>query len=446
MRRIRAVAVLAATAACVPSSALAAPAPQAPAGRAVTSVCVLCQTAREDSSPIASRSAQDPVSRPDCERLTGDWGGARHWLSGRGVDVQFEVTGFVQGMMSGTGNDDTEPGGRIDALVNFDTARLGLWRGSGFRTHVETALGDMPQFRAGAVLPMHAATMLPLDTRNEVVATSLYFTQQFGRTASLMLGRINVVDLLARDPFFGGWGIHRFDNIAFVAPPSGLLPPVVVGGLLAVARAPWTYTVMVYDPNDMTAEYWDRELFTNGFNTQVGATWSGTVDGRATSIGTTATYSTEEGADLSEVLLPPELRGGTKTGSWGVNAQLGHLIAPSRMVPGRGLGMYGRVGLSDGNPNIIRGFLVGGLAGHGVLASRPQDSFGLGYYFYNFSNDLQQALAPAIGVGDEQGAELFYRLAIRGWFRVGANLQIVNPATRANRTAVVGSVRANVVF
>ena len=160
----------------------------------------------------------------------------------------------------------------------------------------------------------------------------------------------------------------------------------------------------------------------------------------------TATYSTEEGADLSEVLLPPELRGGTKKGSWGANAQVGHLVVPSKVVPGRGLGVYARVSLSDGNPNFIRGFLVGGLAGHGLLASRPQDSFGLGYYFYNFSRNLREALRPAIGVGDEQGAELFYRLAVRRWFRVGANVQVVNPAARANRTAVVGSVRANVVF
>ena len=276
--------------------------------------------------------------------------------------------------------------------------------------------------------------------------TSLYFTQQFGRTASLMLGRINVVDLLARDPFFGGWGIHRFDNIAFVAPPSGLLPPVVVGGMLAVARAPWTYSVMVYDPNDMTAEYWDAHLFQNGISTQAGATWLGTVAERATNLGVTATYSTEEGADLSEVLLPPELRGGTKKGSWGAGVQLGHMIAPSKVLPGRGLGVYGRVALSDGNPNFIRAFLVGGLAAHGMVASRPYDSVGLGYYFYNFSNELQDALAPVIGVGDEQGFETFYNLAVAPWFRVGANLQVVNPATRDTRTAVVASVRVNVVF
>jgi porin len=261
-----------------------------------------------------------------------------------------------------------------------------------------------------------------------------------------LLGGINVVDLLARDPFFGGWGIHRFDNIAFVAPPSGLLPPVVVGGLLAVASAPWTYTVMVYDPNDMTAEYWDANLFADGISTQVGATWSGTVADRATNLGVTATYSTEEGADLSEVLLPPELRGGTKQGSWGLGAQFGHLLAPSTVRPGRGLGVYGRVALSDGNPNVIRASLVGGLAAHGMVGSRPHDSFGLGYYFYNFSNELQEAIAPVIGVGDEQGVETFYSLAVTRWFRVGANLQVVAPATRDTRTAVVASVRVNVVF
>ncbi len=435
MRKILAAAVLAA---CTQS-------PVPAASTAQEAAVPAANAARAGGARVTVDDEQASAQR-DRERLTGDWGGARSTLSARGVDLQLELTGFVQAMMSGTGDDTPEPGGRIDALLNFNTATLGLWRGSGFRTHVEAAFGDIPPFRAGAVLPMHGATMLPLGTRNDLVATSLYFTQQFGTTASLILGKINVVDLLARDPFFGGWGIHRFDNIAFVAPPSGLVPPVLMGGLLAVAKAPWAYTVMVFDPDDKTATYWDEHLFANGVNTQVGATWSGTVDERSTSLGVTATYSTEEGADLSDALLPPELKGGTKKGSWGAGVQAGHLVARSTVVPGRGLGVYARAAISDGNPNFIRALVIGGLAAHGMVASRPHDSFGLGCYFYNFSNDLQDALAPVIGVDDERGLELFYRLAIARWFRIGANVQVVDPAVRGNRSAVVGSVRANLVF
>lgn len=49
----------------------------------------------------------------------------------------------------------------------------------------------------------------------------------------MMLGKINAVDLIANDPFYGGWGNTRFMNVAFVAPPSGLFPPVITGGVFS---------------------------------------------------------------------------------------------------------------------------------------------------------------------------------------------------------------------
>jgi porin len=67
-----------------------------------------------------------------------------------------------------------------------------------------------------------------------------------------MLGKINVIDLLASHPFFGGWGTDRFWNVAFVAPPTGVLPPVIMGGILTHSLAPYSLTAMVFDPNDRT--------------------------------------------------------------------------------------------------------------------------------------------------------------------------------------------------
>jgi len=45
----------------------------------------------------------------------------------------------------------------------------------------------------------------------------------------MMVGKINAIDLLASHPFFGGWGTDRFWTVAFVAPPSGVVPPVIMG-------------------------------------------------------------------------------------------------------------------------------------------------------------------------------------------------------------------------
>ena len=56
---------------------------------------------------------------------------------------------------------------------------------------------------------------------------------------------------------------------------------------------------------------------------------------------------------------------------------------------------------------LIQSSFVGGFAGHGVVPARPDDVFGIGYYFYNLSDDLQDATAPVFPFDDESGIEVY---------------------------------------
>ena len=67
-------------------------------------------------------------------------------------------------------------------------------------------------------------------------------------------------------------------------------------------------------------------VFQDGVNLSLGVTWSGKIAGRASSLNVTATYSTKEGADLSEVLLPANLKTGNKKGSYNVAFGFSHLL------------------------------------------------------------------------------------------------------------------------
>jgi porin len=138
----------------------------------------------------------------------------------------------------------------------------------------------------------------------------------------------------------------------FVAPPSGLVPPVIMGAVLTATKAPLSYTVMVYDPDDRTTDYGVSGPFENGVNAQVGVTWNGEVGGRATNLGVSATGSTTDKIDFGNILLPPELQGPTKDGSWHLSLQGGHLIVPSAVQKGRGLGVYAKAAIADGNANL----------------------------------------------------------------------------------------------
>jgi hypothetical protein len=96
-------------------------------------------------------------------------------------------------------------------------------------------------------------------------------------------------------------------------------------------------------------------------------------------------------------------------------------VASSATLPGKGLGPYAKAAI----------------AGHAIVPGRPLDYFGVGYFFYNFSNELQDAVARLGDFDDEQGIEAFYTLAVTPWLRLTADLQWVNPA-RA-RTSRCGS-------
>jgi porin len=118
----------------------------------------------------------------------------------------------------------------------------------------------------------------------------------------------------------------------------------------------------------------------------------------------------------------------------------------SASVPGKGLGLYAKAAIADGNPNPFKRSLVGGIAGHAIVTGRPLDYFGVGYFYCDLSNELQDAAAPVGSLKDEQGIEAYYTFVPAPWLRLTASLQWVDPANGANPSVWLGGVRARVAF
>ena len=142
-------------------------------------------------------------------------------MEASGVKLDLELTMFYQGLASGTGSQDFEFGSRLDGFVKLDTGKMGLWKGGGLVSHLEYRAGDLPGALGGTFFPTNSGMEFPSDSPEELVATSLYLSQRFGDRTSLLLGKINALDLVESDLFFGGWGNHRFMNAVFAAPPAG---------------------------------------------------------------------------------------------------------------------------------------------------------------------------------------------------------------------------------
>jgi porin len=347
--------------------------------------------------------------------------------------------------VAGDGNKTWDASGRYDVFADLDFGKMGLVKGLGFHVHGEGRFGDPRPAFGGQLWPANVGATLPLGG-DSFAATSLYFTQGIGKRTVLMAGKINAVDLLAGDPIFGGWGTQRFMLFPFVAPPSGVVPPTIMGGILVHKGTPISLTVMVFDPEDRTRDYFPGDLFATGVNISVGATWDGTIAGRKSSIGVTSTVSTKRGTNLEDVLLPPGLVTDDVKGSYNIALQVTHRLAESSQVKGKGLDAVIKVAIADGNPNPIQSSLVIGIAGHGMIPGRPNDSFGLGGFMYDMSNALQDSLNPVFDFNDEQGIEGWYSLGLTPWFKLTANIQFVNPASGDRDPALIGGLRGNLVF
>ncbi len=377
--------------------------------------------------------------------LTGDWGGARTSLAESGVALRGDVTGFLQGQIAGTGDKVWDASGRYDVFADLDFGKMSLVDGLGFHVHGEGRFGEAQSNFGFQLWPANAGAALPLGGRG-FAATSLYFTQSVGKRTVVMLGKINALDLLAGDPVFGGFGTQRFMAFPLVAPPSGVVPPTIMGGVLVHKGTPISLTVMVFDPEDRTRDYFPGNLFETGVNVSVGGTWSGKMAGRATTLGITSTVSTKRGADLQDVLAPPGLVTDDLKGSYNIAFQMTHRLVESASVKGKGLDAVIKVATADGNPNLIRGSFVAGLAGHGLVKGRPNDSFGVGGFIYNFSNALQDSVDPLVRFNDEQGVEAWYSLALTPWFKITADAQYVNVARADADPAFITGLRANLAF
>ena len=166
--------------------------------------------------------------------------------------------------------------------------------------------------------------------------------------------------------------------------------------------------------------------------------------------GFTAFYSTQKGADLEsldDVFLPSPVPGAItyKDKRWYVAYSFDQYVYQPAERPGEGFGLFGNVGVSDGNPNALRWSALFGVSGRGLIPGRGRDTWGVGYYYDGLAQDLKDALAPEVTLRDEQGLELFYNFALTPWAEIGADLQFIRPGL-ASSTAVVPGLRAVIRF
>jgi porin len=410
---------------------------------------------------VPTALAQDATSSPGSEsgffsrpQLTGNWGGSRDWLDAHGVTIEMNGIYTLQTVVEGGANRGDQTGNLFsgDLSLKLETSKAGLWPGGFLSTRIEGRAGDSVLRRAGATSPVNNDALAPLvpgkfgdDTwaLTELVAMQ-FLSEQFG----LMGGLINTTSgdanpiagsLISNAHFFNTGFLYspvELAEIPTVTPGGGVifLPTQNIQGSLIVVGSTETAGENPFDGYDGTtfSSEWT-------FKYQLGQLPGGMTIGGLYSINQSRSPLTEDPRILiQDVLAGNSIK--TNKDSWAVYWNGFQYIQGDEK---RGWGVFGRFGVSDGDPNPIAWSMAAGIGGVGLLPVRDKDRWGVGIYHLQYTN---KGLIDDLGIDHETGGEVFYNMEFTPWMHVTLDAQVVDSAIPGVDMAFVLGSRVAISF
>jgi len=403
-------------------------------------VCGFISTgAGAEDAPAPTPYSGDFWSR---STLTGDWGGLRNDLAAKGVTLDMAITQVGQGVVGGGKNGAWEYGGRGDLILNLDSQKLGLWPGAFFNFEMEGNWASAVNGKTGALMPVNSNQLFPSPPGDIFGVTAWNFAQFLSPYFGLAIGKFATITATSGDmnEFAHGKGDSNFMNMAFNVNPlvAFTVPYSTLGtGLIVLPTK---------DPKQAIASLFvmsaNDSPTTSGFQNLNGNAVVVAAEGRLRTdffgltghqlLGTT--FSNKKFTSIDQRLDRDTIENGVlkaEKGSWNLYYNFDQYLYEPKKGEDKGIGLFGRLGVSDGNPNFMKFFGSFGVGGKGVFESRPKDQFGFGYYYINNNNPQIQVFTQNVKLlRDEYGFEGFYNFALTPWATLTPDIQIVRGAQK----------------
>ena len=356
----------------------------------------------------------------------------RAWLAEHGVNVYLSALTIGQFIVEGGIDKVNEGTFSYDLQVYLDSEKLGLWKGGYALVRAEGKTDNTDpglNFLTGALIPVNFDALVPIPEGTGIEATEWWVAQEaFEGKAEALFGMWDIGRFFDLVPFSGPYpyrflNAHMFFNNVLLA--GGYAPYNILGGIVTLKPVEWlTITTGIGDPNSSAVDinWWDDGeiellhewrlmarpfgrpgLFTAGF----------------------AFQTLEQGA--------------AKDSDWAVYLNFNQWLYQSPDNPEKAIGLFGRIGITDGEVNPVKNHFSAGVSFDGMIPFRPKDVVGLvGWY-----NNLSDAL-PASFETSSAGIEAYYRIQVFPWLQISPDIQyLIDPALpgSSDDTVVLG-VRA----
>lgn len=373
--------------------------------------------------------------------LTGDWNGTRtSWASDHGFQWNIDTITWADKVFDGGTNDDTEVGGLLTYNLNWDLMRAGILPGALISLRADTRWGSSGNLNTGRAVPMNLAALSPtnysaIDDGYDLALTQLIYLQMLSTKFGLIGGKFDMYGDGDLNEFATGRGRTQFSNWSLnYLTPNLVVPASTVGlGVVYLPNPNLTVQSLLTSGTDCTHTSCFDDLNDKGGVSVTQVTYQYQLGGLPGGVNGQFIYLFDKDfTDLGGITPlppPPGFEGSTKDHSWIVGGSFfqyistdedheGPLNLTNRVQDLAGWGIYGRVAFADEDTNPWATSFALGLGARGIFAGRPNDMFGVGYYYTDISSKLFRDR-----INSHQGAEAYYNLAILPSLRVSFNVQ-----------------------
>jgi Carbohydrate-selective porin len=417
-------------------------------------------------TPEPTSSLQDFLTR---KKLTGDWCGVRDELSKKGITLDVDLTQVLQGNVSGGSHfqkDLRDPWGgepenhtlyqgHTSYALSLDFQKLGLWPGAFLTITGETQYGNSFNPYAGTMVSVNSNALFPYPTEEKSHLTEVTFAQFLSQTFGVRIGKLTT-RLGDRNPFaydekttFLNCGFLYNPVFFRTCPYSALgvgfiwLPTPAVTFSFNAMDTEWLPNTSGFDTifHNGTTLVSELDVKTNFFGKPGGQVFGGSWSNK-----TFTSLQQDPRIIISNIILGTPLA--TNKNSWCVFYNFHQYFFFREGTKDQGIGIFGRFGVGEAITNPMNYHIAFGIGGKGMSACRPDDRFGIGYYYTRLSDDLPRVLfSRGIIQNYEAGGEIFYNVALTPWLQMTPSVQLIESGIQKNNSmATVLSLRTQIYF
>jgi porin len=372
----------------------------------------------------------------DRRYLSDNGDGPRETLEDYGITFDVDLTMFAQTIAGGGLRETSGFAGHGDYVARVDFGEMEFQEGLFLQARVENRYGTSINDETGAFSPIAVSADLPTLASRKPYLTNFYLAQRVGESLTLFAGKVDTLDG-DTNRFASGRGKDQFSNYALVQNPilARTVPYSTLGGGFYFSRDERPFwTVSVLNATDTTRTLGFDELFAQGAVVVSELCIRTNFFGRPGNQLFGSSWSSRDFSTIGEDprIMLPTINTNRVDGSWSSYWNFDQFLHVDPENPEQGWGLFGRVGAGDDRANPVHWFGSLGVAGNSWLDARPDDTFGLGWYYLSSSSQIDTLLSPRLGtIGDETGWELYYNVAMYRWFNCTFDFQFIDPAQAA---------------